>query len=140
MPADDGLLQQAVTKILDLLEAGGELSALERTVYLAWFFDAEVRNGGFDQFFFNSQGNHAAGTLDALRDIGALKARALLQKAMALFGPEGPSPDRDLRWDQMDDIPNRADWNAMDTEYYNSGERMADLLSDFLNARGVRYP
>ena len=97
-----------------------------------------MHNGGFDQFFFNSQGNHAAGTLDALRAVGAAKSRALLEKAMALFGSEGPSEDRDVRWQQMDGIPNRADWNAMDTEYYNSGESLAALLSDFLKAKGVK--
>lgn len=137
MAPDWPLLQKTVTRVLDLLEAGGEPGDVERITFLAWFFDAEVHNGGFDQYFFNSQGDHAAATVDALREIGALQAVDFLREAMALFGPEGPSKDRDVRWKQMDAIPNREAWNAIDERYYDSGESVPERLSDFLKARGV---
>ena len=34
------------------------LSEEAKLVYLIWCFDGEVHNGGFDQLFFNSLGNH----------------------------------------------------------------------------------
>ena len=138
-PTDVELLGKAISRILDRVEAGGldTLSAPERTVYLAYFMDAEVHNGGFDQFFFNSQGNHAAETIEALEAVGAPRSANQLRHARSLFKPEAPSPDRDVRWAQMDKMPKatREQWNAMDEAYDASGENVMALVCAFVRAR-----
>lgn len=137
-PADIELLGKIISHILDRVEAEGvdALSGPERTVYMAYFMDAEVHNGGFDQYFFNSQGNHAAETIDALEAVGASRSANQLRRARALFKPEAPSPDRDVRWAQMDRIPKatREQWNAMDEAYYASGENVTNLICAYVRA------
>jgi len=133
---DEGLLQRVITRILDLLEEGGTLSPAQRVIFLAYFMDAEVRNGGFDQFFFNTQGNFAADTIDALHAVGAPKSADLLRRACAAFAPEAPSPDRDVRWTQMDRLPKelREGWNALDTLYYDFGEKIPALIRAYIES------
>lgn len=137
-PKDVDLLGKVVSRILDLVEGGGvgALSAPERTVYMAYFMDAEVHNGGFDQYFFNSQGNHSAETVKALEAVGASRSANHLRRARALFKPEAPSPDRDVRWAQMDRIPKatREQWNAMDEAYYASDENVMALVCAYVRA------
>ncbi len=58
------------------------LSAESRLVYLLWIFGGEIDNGGFDQFFTNSSGNHAAEVVSGLETIGAADSHRLLRRAM----------------------------------------------------------
>jgi len=51
-------------------ERFSELSPSERVFILIWDLEAEVNNGGFNQFFFNSAGDRASATPAALRAIG----------------------------------------------------------------------
>ena len=138
-PEDSAFLKERLDAILDRLENDGfhVLTPTERTVYFAFFFDAEAHNGGFDQFFFNSQGNFARWTVPALEEIGALKAAGLLRRAMEVFGADGPSPDRVERWEQMDGLPpeRRKSWNELDEEYYRPGENVGQLLVRWLRSK-----
>jgi hypothetical protein len=138
---DQTPLNRAIPRLLDLQEAGQPFTPGQEIVYLAFFMDAEVHNGGFDQFFFNSQGNHAAETLDALRTVGAPRSADLLRRACAAFAPEMPSPDRDVRWQQMDRLPKdlREGWNALDSLYYECGENIPALLSAYIEAHPVEF-
>ncbi len=52
--------------------------------------EAEVNNGGFDQFFFNSGGDRTAETISALGTIGAHHTARILAKASAKFPGNGP--------------------------------------------------
>ncbi|HEX7901412.1 MAG TPA: DMP19 family protein [Planctomycetota bacterium] len=136
-------LGKVVNGILDRIYGeGAPLSPAERVVYCAYFLDAEVHNGGFDQFFFNSQGNLAAETLDALRAIGAPKSAGFLRQACDAFAPEEPSPDRDVRWTQMDRVPKelREGWHALDTLYYDCGERVPELVYAYIEAHPNEFP
>ena len=135
-------LGRIVNAILDRVYGEGTLTPEQKVVYLAYFMDAEVHNGGFDQFFFNSQGNHARETLDALRALGAPTSAKLLKKACEAFAPEEPSPDRDLRWVQMDRIPKplREGWNALDDLYYKCGESVPALCDAYIQARPTAFP
>lgn len=131
-------LQRVLDRILDkIFEDGKPLSKRELTVYLAYYFDAEVHNGGFDQFYFNSQGNHAAETVDALREIGAVKSARLLVRANRLFAPEAPSRVRGLRWAQLKKMSKkkRQGWNALDKLYYDCGEKVPELIDRYLGGK-----
>jgi hypothetical protein len=131
-------LQRVLDRILDkIYEDGKPLTERERIVYLAYYFDAEVHNGGFDQFYFNSQGNHAAETVDALRLIGAVKSAKLLVRANRVFAPRTPSRVRGLRWEQLNKLPKkkRAGWNALDKLYYDCGENVPELLDRYLGGK-----
>jgi len=51
-----------------------------------WELEAEVNNGGFDQYFFNSSGEGAPFVTDALRAIGAHAAADIAARAIASSG------------------------------------------------------
>lgn len=61
----------------------------------------EVGNGGFEQYFVNSSGDRAEDACRALRTIGADPAEMIVRRALTVFGPEGPSPDRSERHEQL---------------------------------------
>ncbi|MBU0997621.1 MAG: DMP19 family protein [Firmicutes bacterium] len=59
-----------------------KLNPTERIIYLISEFEAEVNNGGFDQFFTNSTGNYASETIECLKKIEALHTASLLREAI----------------------------------------------------------
>jgi hypothetical protein len=59
--------------------------------------EAEVNNGGFDQFFFNSAGDRTKETIDALSVIGAVHTAAIVRAAAGRFPGGLPPQDRDER-------------------------------------------
>jgi hypothetical protein len=68
------------------------LAAVERVVVLVSRANFEFELGGLDAFYYNSAGNYAVATVDALLAVGAKRAASTLQKANALF--PGGSPPR----------------------------------------------
>ena len=68
------------------------LSPEERVVHCVWWLEAEVNNGGFDQFFFNSAGGAVPETLEALEWIGANKTKDLLVDAVRTAFGDTPVP------------------------------------------------
>ena len=64
-----------------------ELSLPEQALIGTWELAAEVYNGGFTQYFHNSSGAHAKPMVEILRSIGADRAAAILESAIALAGP-----------------------------------------------------
>lgn len=101
-------------------EGYGSLSHVQRVVYCAFLFDAEVCNGGLMQFFANSSGDHAVDTLAALAELGHKEGHAALDSAMKLAGPLAREPDRELRltafegrWDELTPA-----FDPLETAYY----------------------
>ncbi|WP_082100123.1 DMP19 family protein [Anaeromyxobacter sp. PSR-1] len=107
-----------------------ELSPSEAALLDVWALEAEVNNGGFDQYFFNSSGDRARGALAGLELIGAGKTAAIVRRALAVFGRQGPAPSRAARWEQMDrwEPEVEATLDALDTEFYAYPEPLAELM------------
>ncbi|ACG73323.1 hypothetical protein AnaeK_2095 [Anaeromyxobacter sp. K] len=107
-----------------------ELSPSEAALLDVWALEAEVNNGGFDQYFLNASGDRARGALAGLELIGAEKAAAITRRALAVFGPRGPAPSQEARQKQMDS------WNpeveatleALDQEFYAYPDPLAELM------------
>ncbi|WOO42590.1 DMP19 family protein [Rubellicoccus peritrichatus] len=68
------------------------------------YLDAEVRNGGFSQYFFNSSSDYNEECLEALKLIGATEHHRILSKATKQFGFWGPSKDRGKRQSQLENL------------------------------------
>lgn len=98
-----------------------------------WWLDAEVNNGGFSQYFFNSSGDLASHAVKAAKGVGAPKVAAIIQKAIALFGVRGPDPDREKRMDQLSEIDLRT-LEKLDEQYYQCSERLSEILPRFVAA------
>jgi hypothetical protein len=61
------------------------LSKEEQIFYLCESFELEVNNGGFYRFFWNSTGNYADKTIEALKIINANDTAKLLEEEVHYF-------------------------------------------------------
>ena len=59
-----------------------------QAIYLIWLLEAEVNNGGFNQFYFNSSGKFYPLLPSALRLVGATKFADLTEKANNTYEKE----------------------------------------------------
>ena len=57
-------------------------------IYITWYLEAEVNNGGFNQFFWNSMGMFAYEAVEAYKLLGAPEYAELVQKAIDIYGKE----------------------------------------------------
>jgi hypothetical protein len=122
-------VHDAYAVVLERLEREGVDGLSEPQLYyltLTWLH-WEVKNGGFTQYFFNSYSDLAGHAVDAAKAVGATKAARVIQKAMALFGPDGPDPNRDKRMDQLSTLNLKA-LEKLDFEYYACADDLWELL------------
>lgn len=97
------------------------------------WYQAEVDNGGHDQFFFNSTGIVWKNALDGFRKIGFDAAAEILQEAVSLFGGS-PAYDRKERQEQLDSL-NDDDCERLgdlDDRFYDIAD-FDDFILRFIN-------
>jgi hypothetical protein len=104
---------------------------------LSWL-DAEVNNGGFSQYYFNSSGDLARHAAKAATAVGAPKLAKIVEDANALFGRNGPDPDRDKRMDQVSKI-NLDALGELDKRYYKCPERLSEILPKYAAAHAEAF-
>lgn len=106
------------------------LAAHERVVVDVAALEAEVNNGGLEQFFFNSAGDRVAATIDALESIGASRAAEIVKQACQLFPGGQPKADRDLRQDQLEHLdPNS--FESLDERFYSYPDPLEELVEAY---------
>jgi hypothetical protein len=115
----------------------GALSRLQRDALCLLNFQAEVNNGGIHQYLYNSSGDFAKETPEVFRRIGAEEAARILEEVNALFGPEGPSTDRDTRMAALLDFPKSAEAriDALTGAFYDAedkGMSLADIFDAYV--------
>jgi hypothetical protein len=97
------------------LEASGYANspAPVRHLWALELLDMELVNGGIHQYFFNSSGNLWPDALEGLEQAGYAQSAAAFRKGVAVFGPEGPSTNRTVRFKQLDSLSksNQAELN-----------------------------
>ena len=60
----------------------------QQAIYMIWCLEAEVNNGGFDQFYFNPSGQFYTHLPEALKLVGATKFAELTEQANAIYEKE----------------------------------------------------
>lgn len=115
------------------IKQGAEsLSAEEAVAVGVWLLDAEVNNGGFDQYYFNSRGVLAQSTVQALVAIGATETASLLETANKDV-PSLPLPgDLEERIAKLEEIAESSKFRALEAEYYRQHEDRIALLAAYL--------
>ena len=106
------------------------LDQREQLLVTIWGLEADVNNGGFDQYYFNSYGDLAQHCPGALRLIGANRTAELVELANAAFGAEGPPQNREERQDRLDEIRDTATpiWDSLEQEFYGYPDDLSELL------------
>ena len=97
-----------------------------------WLLDAQVNNGGFDQYYFNTGGVLAESTVTSLRMIGASETASLLAAANAHVGALPLPDDHDGRMNALDRVAKARGFGPYDEEYYDERENRIGLLAKFI--------
>ncbi|QYF95239.1 DMP19 family protein [Massilia sp. PAMC28688] len=97
-----------------------------------WLLEAEVNNGGFGQYYFNSAGELAIQTVPALRAIGAERTARLLEEANSEFPKAMPPVDRTMRQEKLDEISECTRFYVLEKEFYEAPEDLTALLAVYL--------
>jgi hypothetical protein len=123
----------AYSFVIDLYQQKGAKGLTKPQLYYLTLFwlDAEVKNGGFTQFYFNSSGDLAPQAVKAARAVGATELAGIIQQANALFGKNGPDPDRDKRMDQLSGIDLEG-LEELDSRFYKSAEHLNQILPQYV--------
>jgi len=142
--SDETKFAIALSELVNAREASAGYETLSHAEQVALCVDGlerEVNNGGFQQYFFSSAGDHALDCVDALDEIGGVEVADLLRRALRVFGPGGPDPDREERILQLealgDDVAPRLE--ALDDAFFGYPDGLAPLLRAFVAANAAAF-
>ena len=110
----------------------------ERVFLCVWELEAEVNNGGFDQYYFNSAGDNAVDAVQSLAAIGAMKTAEVVKSVNSLFGADGPSPDRHKRQEQLLNLAEASIEKMIeaDARFLKYDDNLEELLSAYVSKNG----
>jgi hypothetical protein len=114
-----------------------ELEEAVRHIYAIGLLQGEVSDGGFSQYFWNTDGQLAAATLEILKRIGAKECASLLHRAIKLYGPP-PTDDLDEWYDRLEkaESEHQATLEELDGGFYESIDDLPVLVMNYLQAEG----
>ncbi len=78
-----------------------ELTPPEQVFVCVWELEAEVNNGGFDQYFSNTSGDYARHVEAALTAIGAKRMQKIVRQAIDTVGEVVLSEDQEQRQERL---------------------------------------
>jgi hypothetical protein len=117
------------------------LNHADRVFAAIWLLEAEINNGGFSQWMFNSHGDHAEFTIAALREVGADQAARVCERFFAMLPGGRPIPDRNARQSQLGAAEAAAGEEAfenacqlLEEEFYALEDDLRDRLLAFSQA------
>ena len=123
-------------------QGDASLDALDRAdrVFAAiWMLEAELNNGGFSQWMFNSYGDYAEFTVAALREVGTEQAAIVCERFFAMLPGGKPLRDQAARRAQLEATEAGLGQHAfedecqqLETEFYALEDQLRDLLFAFI--------
>ncbi len=148
----DDKLEQAIMDNIDTNFQDGEqydldkiskLSKGQQAVFSTWWLEAEVNNGGFNQFYFNSSGQYAKMAEIGFKTIGAEKFSELTLRANNIF------TENKERLEEFDDGTKESfsesykdnPLNDLDTEFYKlyDSENISDLRIKYIRENNKQF-
>ena len=116
--------------------AFAEQSEPQKTFSAIWELESQVNNGGFDQYFRNSETDEIAYAPAALKAIGAHKCCDIVDRALRLLGSLPPT--REARAEVLDAFEQgEADsLEAFDQQFTSYPDDLTELLFEFV----TRHP
>lgn len=119
--------------------------------YLCFLLNAEVQNGGFIQYFTNTEGKYLSETINALSVVGANEQRKLLERIINLHHELGMK-DLNSTEEFIDLVLVGYDYkfknkrleskfdkitDELDLEYYNLEPSTSDFLEAYIEAYNI---
>ena len=121
-------------KKTELFDDFENLNEEEKNFLYIEILEAEINNGGFDQYFFNSSGDYAIEALEALKKIGAFKTAKIVEEAYSYF-PENPIPkNNEKRREILENIDEQTSekWTQLEDKFYLYEENIGGLVLDYV--------
>lgn len=81
----DNIYQQLGSETENELSKVQNLTKGQQAIFSVWWVEAEVNNGGFNQFYFNSSGQYAKMAVDGFQLFGASKFADLMKRANDVY-------------------------------------------------------
>ncbi len=141
----DDKLEQAIMDNIDTNFKKGEPYTLDKiskltkgrqAVFSTWWLEAEVNNGGFNQFYFNSSGQFAEMAVSGLKAIGAEKFSKLTSKANKIYNENKERLEEfdDGTMESFSESYKDNPLNDLDTEFYKlyESEPIGDLRITYI--------
>lgn len=133
----DKIVTEIDTYLNKKCEYGEKVNLLNNSQKVLWIIEnleREINNGGFNQFYWNSSGNYANETIDALILIEAYKTAEIVKKANSEFKNGSVPKDRAERQNELELIEENAEenWNNLDSEFYEYNDDLTELLIAFV--------
>ena len=126
------------SRALNLVIDYRDLTRPEQAVKLIWELEAEVNNGGFSQYYFNSAGDHANEAVFALLAIGAKACAEIVGRANQAWSL-GPVPtDREVRMEAIAEQFGEKEeeyWHRLDEQFYEYPDDLQTLMVQYAIAR-----
>ncbi len=110
-----------------------KLNKAQKVLYVTYELEAEVNNGGFSQYFYNSSGNLSNELVPSFKAIGAERTAEICQKAVSVFGDSVPVDrnEREECYDKMgDDVSELL--SECDHEFYEYEDDIMELQYKFV--------
>lgn len=116
------------------IERTKSLSYGQKALYFWWYVDAQVRNGGFVQFYYNGYGRYAPVVIKALKHIGDTDMAALVQCAEDIYQQNKQLMDEAQGKELFgSDLYKRmSEMTKLDNEYYTLNKKTMSIIEDFL--------
>jgi len=142
--SDDNLLQVVFDNLSEKLPTDYEKeyetvmtwNKSRQAIYMIWALEAEVNNGGYNQFYFNSSGQFYKQLPQALRLVGANKFADLTKRANELFEKENEkiTEHQDGTIEGFSNSYEDNPLNDLDTEFYElyKTENLLQIQVDFI--------
>ncbi len=105
------------------------LSKQQRIYLVAYRVDEQVCNGGWSQFFTNSNKTQADFAPAALSTIGAERSSNLAKSALAVLADAGGWQSPDTLHERLKQEGIRDKLNALDSEFFDVARRAEPVLS-----------
>lgn len=114
------------------------LPAGVQAIYTTWLVDAEVNNGGFNQYFYNPSGELAGDALVGYELLGAEDYAAVMRAAIATRESERERMSRFYDANTLEAFSQsyqHTELNEVDQRYYALGDRIYDIWASFARER-----
>jgi hypothetical protein len=148
----DDKLEQAIMDNIDTYFENGEHYTLDKiskltkgqqAVFSTWWLEAEVNNGGFNQFYFNSSGQYAEMAEIGFKTIGAEKFSELTLRANNIFteNKERLEEFDDGTMESFSESYKDNPLNDLDTEFYKlyDSENISDLRIKYIRENNKEF-
>jgi hypothetical protein len=142
----DAILQHVEWRVKahggDTMAAVEELPAGTRAIYTTFLVDAEVNNGGFNQFFYNPSGEFAGHALAGYELLGGEEYAAIMRAAIATRESER---ERMAQFydagtlEAMSQSYEHTELGEVDQRYYSLGDRIYEIWATFVHGRAELF-